>query len=88
MKNMNLNFFNQLSYTPYKWREISNQKAFAQLIKSALNFFFYYCSVWKKKWESAKIGKYILSPVFDFIHENLKNKENKASIWSFCGKHK
>lgn len=40
MKNMNLNFFNQLLYTPYKWREISNQKAFAQLITSALSFFF------------------------------------------------
>lgn len=40
MKNMNLNFFNQLSYTPYKWKGISNQKAFEKLITSALSFFF------------------------------------------------
>lgn len=65
MKNMNLNFFNQLSYTPYKWREISNQKAFAQLITSALNFFFYYCSVWKKK--TFKNGK-VQSSVNIFYH--------------------
>lgn len=55
MKNMHLNFFNQLSYTPYKWRGISNQKAFEKLITSALSFFFIIVVYEKKTFKNGKV---------------------------------